>query len=105
MKLDNAEERAKAHADFEIPPRALREDLMVGDSAKLVFLADKPHRVEIRGEVHHPKSERMWVRVTARKDGRYEGDLANTPLFLPFAIGDKVSFGPEHIIDVKRLAS
>lgn len=107
MKLVNAEERAKEFAEFEIPSRAIRESLAVGDMAKLIFLAeDGPEHVVVRGESTRATSERMWVRVTARLvTGRYGGTLSNKPSFLPLTFGDSVTFGPEHIIDVKRLAS
>jgi hypothetical protein len=106
MKLDNAEERAKTYPEFEIPSRAERESFGPGDHVKLIFLAEEePSPVTVRGVVAHPTGERMWVRVSARVGGRYEGTLSNKPAFIPLTYGDPVAFGPEHIIEGRRLDS
>lgn len=105
MKLINAEDRAKAFPEFSIPSRAVREGFGEGDMVKLIFLDEDGADVTVRGKSAHATGERMWVRVTGKKGSRYEGTLSNKPSFIPLAFGDTVTFGPEHIIDFKRLAS
>lgn len=86
--LASAEARAAAHSSFKIPSRSEREDLRVGDLAKLVFVVDGAG------------GERMWVEVTAVAAGRYRGILRNVPVTIPgIAEGDTVEFGPEHVAD------
>jgi uncharacterized protein YegJ (DUF2314 family) len=45
--------------------------------------------------------ERMWVRITGYTDTGYLGELNNTPKMAgaPIAPGERVEFGPDHIID------
>lgn len=85
-KLSNTEARATEHpASFQIPSRAKREALRVGDLAKLIF-RDKG------------VGERMWVKVTGVEAGGYRGQLTNAPAAVHgLAKGDSVKFGPEHI--------
>lgn len=94
--LDSAERRAASSPDtFQIPPAWRRENLVPGDSAKLLFL-DSAGR-----------GERMWVRITqASKPGPdratlYVGTLLNEPVLgaLPRK-GTAIEFGPEHVADI-----
>jgi hypothetical protein len=87
--LDNAEKRAaEAPSTFEIPDRSEREHLQPGDLAKLIFAFPEG------------PAERMWVTVTAVKDGGYLGKLRNKPLSGGIRYGKKVAFGPEHVADI-----
>lgn len=47
--------------------------------------------------------ERMWVLVTECSDSiprRYVGILINSPTVTPICRGDKVEFGPEHVLQI-----
>lgn len=93
--LADAEERARASKNFEIPPRQARWTLSVGDLAKLIFCTAEP-----------PRGERMWVEVTAvLGGGRYEGALRNAPVTMSIAEGQSVSFGAEHVCDIETRAA
>jgi len=96
--LGNGEEYAARSPDtFKIPSRSDRENLAVGDHAKLIFQLPEPGSDGLNGE-------RMWVRVTQvfASGCGYAGTLANAPTLLPANLGDPVKFGPEHIIDIIR---
>ncbi len=92
-KLESGEARHEAHPKtFQIPPRHVRKGLRLGDAAQLLF-------VFATGDV-----ERMWVVVIGGGGESYSGALANTPAFVeqadgPIWKGDRVVFGPEHVID------
>jgi len=90
MMLGDAEERNTANpTTFEIPSRHERESVRIGNFVKLLFLPD-----------HEQRGERMWVKVTQRKEGRYVGTLDNHPIVvMSLEHGDTVEFGPEHILD------
>jgi len=68
----------------------LRTSLRAGDHAKLVF----------------DDQERMWVLIkrVVRKNGRvrYHGELDNCPVVVDMQVMDKVSFGPENVIQYIR---
>jgi uncharacterized protein YegJ (DUF2314 family) len=86
-QLVNVEERAASAPDtFENFPRSERESLQVGNLAKLIF----------------DDRERMWVKITEVKDGRYKGTLGNSPAFVDLQFGEEVEFGPENISDIMR---
>jgi hypothetical protein len=91
-ELDNIEARNAAHPKtFWIPDRVDRENLVAGDSAKLVFLDTK-----IAG-----LGERMWVEVDGRADdGGYVGRLNNEPVYMRLHVDDMVRFGPEHVLEI-----
>jgi hypothetical protein len=86
-RLTSGEAMHRKHPQtFELPTRAERESLPVGSFAKLIF-AGRP-------------SERMWVKVTGKRGGRYTGVLDNAPVAVSgVRLGDRISFGPEHVID------
>ena len=81
------------HPDsFEIPDQAVRESLRVGDMVKISF-----------EETSSFGAERIWAQVTKiqhRGQRKYEGELRNTPFFIPYDFGSKVTFNAEHVIGV-----
>jgi hypothetical protein len=78
---------------FFEPLAYLLEQLRIGDSVKLIFIADPPSR--------QWGAERMWVKITAiDSDDRIEGTLNNAPRDLPaLKPGDVVQFFQYHIVD------
>ena len=98
--LDNVEERAQRYDSFGIPPRAVRESLVFGDSAKLIFVPDVIGPDTASG-TPAPTGERMWVTVTKLVDGRYEGELANEPVVVDVEKGALITFGPENVCDTE----
>lgn len=99
--LINAEVMAKFHPEtFEIPDLHEREDVLPSQHVRVGFRC-------VPGMSDHPSVERMWVRVSRmeRKDGkvRYAGVLDNEPAVFPRSVlkhGDRVDFGPEHILSI-----
>jgi hypothetical protein len=99
-RLVDAETRAACHPDtFGMLARDVRENVSIGACAKLIFLSNDPGT----------EAERMWVIITdkPKKLGPqcdiivYEGTLSNTPTTdVGISYGERVVFGPEHIIDV-----
>lgn len=90
--LTNAEERAKKNAmSFALPSTRERGSLRVGDWAMLIF-GDR---------------ERMWVEVVVADSGgsgstRYAGKLVSEPATpCGVSFGDRVDFGPEHVVDFR----
>jgi Uncharacterized protein conserved in bacteria (DUF2314) len=94
--LGNAErEHAENPRSFFIPSAEERDSLSDGDLARLMF---NRHERE-KGE---PSGERMWVEVDGREGDEYIGTLTNQPVFIrDIGAGDKVRFGPEHVIAVQ----
>lgn len=91
-ELWNAEELAVALEGFSIPPRADREIIQPGDIVKLVFGLNDP------GEV---TAERLWVIVDGMDPAGFEGILDSDPAYLTtLSSGDRITFGPEHIIEI-----
>lgn len=90
--LVNAEEEAQRYpTSFEIPSSECRESLKGNDRAKLIF----------RDSVG---CERMWVELTSACGTLYTGKLINSPISLKgIQFGDKVEFGPEHVIDFMKI--
>ncbi len=99
-RLADAEDRARQWSTtFKIPDQQRRQDLRVGDHAKLIFeeeIHPQPGDQGPRGRV-----ERMWVEIHQRTpNGRYIGKLLNQPALLTSVkSGDDVEFGPEHVAD------
>jgi hypothetical protein len=92
--LESAEERAAAApATFRIPCLEVRERLVPGDLAKLIFVQHEP-----------PAGERMWVRVVQKSgDGRYQGTLISRPATMSSPTpGDQVFFSAKHVTEVSR---
>jgi uncharacterized protein YegJ (DUF2314 family) len=92
-RLENGVERhARAPDTFEIPDESIRSRLVPGCDAKLMFTLNSPDG---------PQVERMWVRITGYTRTGYVGVLTNQPRMAssPIARGDRVEFGPDHVID------
>ena len=93
-ELEDAEERHRAHPEtFEIPSAEERASWTPGTLVKLLFLF-------LNEEDGKPiiDCERMWVRITERRNGGYVGQLESLPAtsdVLP--LGAIVEFGPQHI--------
>src|SRR3712207_3973726 len=75
-ELRSGEEAHHAEPDtFWIPPLEARQNLQVGQAARLIFdieIEDEPGKPVIQGE-------RMWVIVSERHDDYYIGILDNQP--------------------------
>lgn len=97
--LVDGEQRAKEHPEtFEIPSRAERERLDVGNFAKLIFVTPEMVKQNI--------GERMWVRVLSRKKTNgaisYSGQLDNSPgLIAGLHAGSDITFGPQHVVEIE----
>lgn len=94
---DGEAQRAETPRSFWMPPRWRRKRLRLGQFAKVIFrFPPRPH--ERWGE---PEGERMWVKVTGRRDGRYVGTLANDPdVLTELQFGDVIEFAPENVIAI-----
>ena len=97
--LDNGEEyHAAAPATFWIPPRSERENLQVGDYAKLIF------RISLDSEDDPCSVERMWVLVRGRIGDCYFGILDNEPDGIEeneeLWLGTELPFRAEHVINI-----
>lgn len=91
--LGDAELLHQEHPEtFLIPRRAERDALRPGDLVKLMFELLEPSGDD-------GTAERMWVRVDKAEAGRYVGTLDNEPILLEsIVLGDRVEFGPEHVL-------
>lgn len=94
IKLQDVEVTAREHPDtFKIPALPHRQNLHIGDFAKLIFES-------------WAGTERMWVKVygieaTNNVPSLYYGELDNEPIRMPgLKRGDKVEFEPRHVADV-----
>jgi polynucleotide 5'-kinase involved in rRNA processing len=88
---------------FHLPSRQVRESLVRGDAAKLMF----DIKVRALGDLVASGVDRMWVIVERVEAGRYVGRLLNDPGWtegLDLKPGTVVAFLPEHIIEVERSA-
>lgn len=100
--LESAESRhARNPETFAIPGRAEREALAPGDGAQLIF------DIETReaGQIIDRGSDRLWVIVKKKLDGRYLGVLDSDPGAaegLTLRPGIEILFGPEHVIAIGR---
>lgn len=95
FRLGNGELRNQQNPrTFFIPTRAEREAVKPGELVKLLFEVVDPTD-------DMPSAERMWVKVSAAKGGRYVGELDNEPRSLKsIGPGSRIEFGPEHIISL-----
>lgn len=91
--LDGVKQNAEFPDTFEIPDKADREGLKVGDLCKVAFIPDEPGFV--------PTAERMWVEVTHVFTGRYIGTLRNAPIVIDAKFGNPVEFAPDNVICVQ----
>jgi hypothetical protein len=90
--LSGVERHAKNPETFEIPDEAVRSRLVPGCDAKLIFA--------LRGH-DEERVERMWVHIVGYTETGYAGVLNNEPRTpgTPLALGERIEFGPDHIID------
>lgn len=93
FRLRNGEDlNRQAPRSFFIPSRAEREALQPGGLAKLYFEVVDP-------DDEMPGAERMWVQVVERQGDGYAGTLESQPQVIStIQPGDRVTFGPEHVI-------
>lgn len=100
--LVSAEERHAAHPHtFEIPPRVLREALVPGDAAQLLFDIETKEA----GRVIDRGIDRMWVIVKTRDAHGFAGVLDNDPgraENLNLREGDIICFGPHHVAGIEH---
>lgn len=102
-QLRSGEESHREHPDsFWIPPRHQRDNLRLGQSARLIFDIegeDDDGQIQVQGE-------RMWVTVAERIGNLFIGILENQPACLEPAdnvylcMGAEVPFSAEHVIDI-----
>ena len=77
---------------FWIPEEKLRENLVAGDLAKLVFNLSDGKKTQ---------GERMWVLVKSSDGSGYIGVLDNDPYSTDeIKAGLEVTFEPRHVIDI-----
>ncbi len=95
--LEDAVWIAQFRDDLNPPGEDVRENLSVGDYAKLLFRFADEGATRADGQ-----TERMWVKVTGfDDDGYYVGTLENdSHLPRPVAKGDTVHFHPINIAEV-----
>jgi hypothetical protein len=88
--------------NFWIPPLSERENLKVGDAAKLIFDIegeDENGNIEIQGE-------RMWVIIREKVNDIYIGILDSPPTCIDpesdFYLwpGSEIPFKAEHVIEI-----
>jgi uncharacterized protein YegJ (DUF2314 family) len=93
-EIENVEDAARASPrSFFIPPIEERCAQSVGDEVRLHFMLTE-------NAPGHPGAERMWVDIVERTGDppRFVGVLTNQPAHIAdLQVGDRVSFGPEHI--------
>jgi hypothetical protein len=95
-QLEDGEARAREHATFEIPPRAVRTKLKVDQIVKLLF--------GFYPAIDGCTAEKMWVQVLEVKPGPlYVGVLANEPVYMGnlLKMGSQVVFEPKHVIGIE----
>ncbi|MDQ8043333.1 MAG: hypothetical protein AAGC46_00935 [Solirubrobacteraceae bacterium] len=84
---------------FFVPPREHRDDIRVGEAAKLSFVASGSEAGRDDETGTPPAAEQLWVRVTETVDGGYVGTVDDDPEHTPdLAYGDPVAFGAEHVV-------
>jgi len=95
-ELDNAEDIHREYPDsYWIPEKEVRESLQPGKVVKLVF------RMEETKGSDDVSVERMWVQITNKHQGFYEGILDNDPSGSECVeCGQTVYFQSCHVIDV-----
>ena len=90
--LANVEDRVDTHASFYIPDEKDRQTIKPGVFVKVIF--------EFSPETQGNCGERLWVKFMGRGDNGFSGILMNKPTYIPLAIGDWITFGPEHIAGI-----
>ncbi len=99
--LDDGEAyQAAAPETFWLPERHRRENLKVGDKAKLIF------RIRVDNADENVAVERMWVLVRERMACGYLGVLDNEPYALAendeFWLGSELPFSANHVINIEE---
>jgi hypothetical protein len=96
--LDGEQLHREAPQTFHIPDLALRQNLQLGDFAKLIF------EIAVEGE-EYPSVERMWVVIRERTPSAYLGILDNEPDCISendsFWLGAEVPFDHRHFVAVQ----
>ena len=100
-QLESGEARHDASPDtFDIPPRAARECLRVGQAVRLLFQIGTENEA---GAVD-VGVERMWAVVAGRIGELYIGILENQPVTIEagtgLEAGTEFVFRAEHVIDI-----
>lgn len=95
--LEDAVWMSQFRQDLSPPAEDVRENLSLGDHAKLLFRFADEAAARADGQ-----TERMWVKVTSfDDDGYYVGSLENDPeMARPIKKGDTVHFHPTNIAEV-----
>lgn len=91
--IDGVQRNAKYPNTFEIPPITTRENLSVGDYAKIGL------------ETSERGGERFWVKIETvmanDSEIRYQGSLDNYLAVYPeFEYGHTFEFEPKHVLQV-----
>lgn len=102
-ELRSAEEvHNRNQESFRIPARHDRQNLKIGQAAKLIFDIEGTNEdgtIKLQGE-------RIWVITAERYDGFYIGILDGQPVSVEVSdktylcFGAEIPFLPEHIIDI-----
>lgn len=92
-KLENVALIAKESPyTFYLPSEEVIKQLKIGDVVKLMF------NCEVENDQGW-SAERMWVEITSREGGQFQGFLDNDPYYIPdIKAGDELSFNPHHIM-------
>lgn len=77
--------------DAPIPTKSQRQNLKAGDVVKLKFIVEEDGETEV---------ERMWVKVTGKKDGLFSGELDNDPFNEILKAGQEIWFHPNHVFQI-----
>ena len=91
--LEDAEERHRnCSLSFDIPPKVVREDMAVGQIAKLIFIDNL-----------HGGSERMRVEIGGRRKDQYVGTLIDSAIAVRSRDGHVLSHGKEIVFLAKNI--
>jgi hypothetical protein len=103
-ELESGEARhAEAPTSFAIPPRQIRQSLLPGMMAKLLFVIVASDEAEQAQQ----NTERMWVSITEQNASGYLGRLVNKPFTIREGVEHDLRWGvelallPEHVIDIE----
>jgi len=97
-ELESAVERHERSPDtFWIPSKVLRDGIVPGQAAKLIFRIRDPD-----GDAEDaPATERMWVYVTGSEGDVFEGRLQNVPRTTDrLGPGTPGRFFADHVADI-----
>ena len=98
MLRSGEEAHSSAPETFWIPDKTDRENLKIGDYAKLIF------EIAVDNDDNPISVERMWVIVTEVSEFGFFGRLDNEPDAIAenhdFWLGTEVPFESHHVIDI-----